>query len=485
MLPRVKVNKQDGQTGVVKPGGEGVLAIIAPSGAGTVNQPQAYTDANKALTDLGYGLLVSSAAYVMGVAGNPCVLIKGTGTTAGAYSAVTHTGAGTSVVSAHAATKPLDDFTVVFTFTAGGTIGVAGILFTYSLDGGVNVSAVQALGTATSFTIPNTGVQIDFAAGTILLGQTEAFTTTGPRLTQGDMDSAMTALAAYGGAWEGVLVLGIDATSTIVGDLDTTLSALEAKGKYRFFGLNTRKMNAGESEATFSAAMTTAAAAMASIRGFVGTDCADMADLVNDCVQQRPTALFAAARAMAVPISVDLARVSDGPLSNCAIADVRGNPNHHNEDASPGLDDLRLVTLRTIPGRDGAFITNPNLISSAGSDYVYLQHARVMNKAAELAFQSLTGLLSSGITKNNAGHITEGNALQIEELVKPTLVGQLFTPKHVSGLDFVLHRDDDLSSNAPATLTSDIEILPLVYAKKFDVNAKFVRKLSRTVAVGG
>lgn len=480
-LPSVDIKKGDGNTGVVKPSADGVLAIIAPSEKGTANQPTSHTREDLALAEFGYGALVEDASYDMAVAGKPVVLIRATASTAGALSAVTHSGPGTSVVTATG--TPLDDFEIVWAVVTAGTIGVAGIVFKCSLDGGKTYSGSTALGVATSFAVPNTGVTLNFAAGTVLASQTESVTATGPRLTNANLVTALEALRTYGGAWDAVLIDGIDATATEVATLDLWLSAREAEGKYKTAIVNAVPRDvATQTEAQYATAMATAfGASSASLTKSVVV-CADRGYLVSTirgARLRRPVSVGIAARGMAIDISEDAAFVARGPIAGYQIADDRGNPKFHDEALFPGLDDLRLVSLRSMPGREGAYCTNPNLLSPSGSDYVYWQHARVMNRACSLAFQILTGRLSQGVRKDLAtGYILEEDAQEIEGLVNAELEKQLVNAKRVSGAAFVLSRTDDLTSNAGATINGEVQVVALAYVKKFAINARFVKKLT-------
>jgi hypothetical protein len=480
-IPIAKVTKLDGATGVVKPSSKGIIAIIAPSEKGTANQAAMYSKASIALNDFGYGALTDDAAYIMAVSGNPVVLVKGTASTAAANGTVAHTGAGSSVVTATG--TPLDDFNAVATIVNGGTIGVTGITLTYSLDGGVTTSAVQALGTANTFTIPNSGVTFSFAAGTVLAGQVEAFATTGPKMNNSDLVTALEALRISALPWEMVLVTGHDATATTVTTLDTWLSAREAEGRYRGFICTAVARTSAQTEAQYATAMNTAFSAAASIRGCV---CADVGDVVSalpgrGITQPRPVGLALAARVADIDYGVDPAFVQVGPVSGFALADSRGNPNHHDENMYPGLDALRLVTLRSFDRKAGTFITNANVISSQGSDYVWIQHVRTMNRACELAFDVLTQQLSVGVHKNpktgSGGevYIAEEDAQRIEQLVNQSLTE---LRSQVSDLRFSLSRTDNIGANGPVTLNGALKVSPLAYVKEFDTNASFVRTIT-------
>src|SRR5262249_19548899 len=154
---------------------------------------------------------------------------------------------------------------------------------------------------------------------------------------------------------------------------------------------------------------------------------------------------FLAARLMKIAFGRDAAYVADGPVPGAQLSDSRGNPNHHDENFYPGLDALRLVTLRTFDRKQGVYITNANVISSAGSVFVYAQHFRVMNRACEIAFDVLSEQLSRGIHKNPKPgplgqiYIAEEDAQAIESLVTASLqelIGQ------VTDLKFKLSRTD-------------------------------------------
>lgn len=478
MIPSVNITKGDGNTGVVKPSPDGILAIIAPCEKGTANLAGAYARTDVAVAEFGYGVLTEFAAYDMSVAGKPVVLIRATASTAATNGTVTHTGAGTSVVTATGV--PLDDYDAEITIVAGGTIGVAGATLKWSLDGGKTYSGVIALGTANTFTIPNSGCTFAFGAGTLLAGQKEAFAAKGPRLTNANLVTALEALRVYGGGWDTVLVGGMDATAADLATLDTWLLARNAEGKYRTGLMNALPRDPlTQTEAQYAAAMTTAWAAATSINACVAGDAGDLISILRGNRQRRPVALGLAARGMLTDISVDAAYVSDGPITGFKIYDDRNNVKYHDEQLFPTLDDLRLVTLRSVPGREGAFITNPNLLSPSGSDYVYWQHARVMNRACEITFQLLTSRLSKGVRKDLAtGFILEEEALEIEGLINAELDKQLTTPKRVSGAKFVLSRTDDLSSNAGATLSGEVQVSALAYVKKFNVNARFVKTIT-------
>lgn len=482
-IPSLKFKKKHSNTGVTKQSAAGILAIISVASAGPINTPAMYTDPQQAYADFQDGPLAEDGAYEMDTSEKGAILIRAQPSTDGAYGAVTFVGTGTSAPTAHAATKPFDDYTVTITVVAGGTIGVAGITYQYTLDGGKNSSPVLALGTANNLAITTAGIQIDLAAGTLVAGDTISFTTTGPKITTGDLATSLEALRVSGLAWEWLLVDRLDASQTELSEVDTWLQGLEAVGKFRGASINTRGKNSGETEAQYLTAMTTLAAGMATDRVLVGAELGEHTSALTGNTIPRCAALYITSVAMGVDVGVDPASVEDvGPIPGCAIRDTKNNPVHHDEQDYPGLDGLGFSTLRTWNGFNGTFVGNARIMSTAGSDYVFMQHARIANAVCEAVFSFLATKMSKGVAKNlkadpNTGKVTiqEGTARRLEDdathVAEKAVVGQ------VSGVSVTLSRDDDLSSNQGATIHVTVAIESLAYIKEFDVTVTYVKSL--------
>lgn len=482
-LPSVEFTRLDGQTGVVRPSAQGVLAIIAPCEKGTLNVAQSFARQQDVYAFFGDGPLSEMAAFFMAIARKPVVCIRPTTSTAAAYSAITSTGTGTMVATA-GATPPYDSYDVEIEFPTGGTIGVAGITYRYRLDGKA-WSAVQALGVATSIVIPRTNVTVSLAAGTIIAGRKLTFTTTQASSTAADLVAAYEALRITASPWDGVLVETIG-DGTIIAGLDTWLASLEAGGRFRFGIANTVRRGA-TAEATYKTNLQVIRAAATSIRAVV---CADGAPILAAPLRGlsvfRPASWQVATRAMAVDLEVEPAYVALGPLPGCSVVDASNNPTLGRlENLYPGLDDLKFTCLMSLPDRAGVFIANTYLFSPDGSDYVYLPHGRIMNRAMEIAFSVLTTQLSRGVDKNpkaepsGAIYILESEAAKLEALVQTAVESEL--GKRVSAVKFLLSRTDDLGSNGPGTLTGQLQLQAKTYIKKYQVSTAFVREISASL----
>jgi hypothetical protein len=485
--PAVTISKNTFSTAQAPASTTGILAIVAASSTGTNNVPGGYSRTDLAVNDKGYGPLTDYAAYTIATANEPVVLVKGNAGFAPSIGTITKSlGTGTSTVTDNAS-APYDTYNVQINIVAGGTRGTAGITYTYSLDGGNTVSGAQALGTATTLTIPNTGVSFSIGAGTVAAGASWQAYTTRPMLNDTDITNAMTGLGNTRLPFEGVLI-DTSAGAGTVGVVDTILSGWEGRGIFKFALINSRYKNepvpATEDEPTYLAALTALFGAQTSIRMCAGADGGHSASPITGWNLMRPTAMFLAARAMSTQIGEDPAFVGRGAVPNCQIADSNGNPANHDEDLYPGIDAIRLTSLRSFApgGPQGAYITNGNTLAPTGSPIAYLQHIRTLNRACEIAWAILTRNLSRGVRKNlqadkvtGAVYILEADAQQIEGQVNDALYQAL--KGQVNAFHFSVSRTDDLNA-IPAVVNALVEIQAYAYIKSFRVQAQFSKTIT-------
>jgi hypothetical protein len=504
-VPSITIKKADFQTGTVAPSPVGVLAIIAPAGAGAFNTPISYASDAQAMADFSPGPLVEDASYVLNNGGgSPVVLCRPTTATAAAYGTIDVSKLTGSLVPTAGSGVPNDRYDVIITFPIAGTAGGAGLTWTYSLDGGNSTSGPQVLPTGAGpilIAVPNfpaggsPGVSFSLTAGTVNAGDYFRVITSPAKMTDTDLATSLEAMRTTTLPWEGVLIEEEAGTAT-TGLVDTWLSGIEKVGKFRFALLNTRFKNqlhlgsgTAETETAYATAMTTlASASTPTIRLCLGTDGALVPSTLTGLLQARYTSLFLAGRAMAIQTGVDPAFIDLGPLPGARIVDNNNGPLFHNEELSPNLDQLLLTALRSVANDSkGAFINNANVFSTVGSDYVYLQHIRVMNRACEIAFAILQRQLGRGIGKKRPDPVTggiyikESDALVIEGLVNAQVKSQL--QGQVEDVQFQLARNDDLSSNAGATLNGTLEVEALAYVKAIKVVAAFVKAISVSSAL--
>jgi hypothetical protein len=503
-VPATSIQKQDFQTGSVaqQAVNVGILAIIAGAGTGSsgngpINTPLTYARDDLAFNDFGPSHLVEFGSYDIAQSGNPFVAIRATTAVASSYGAVDSSKVtGSSVITAGAAV-PVDDYDVIVSVLTGGTIGVAGIIVQVSLDGGNSFGGSFALGTSSTLTVPSfpqggsPGVSFALAAGTLVAGDFWRCLVHPARMNDADLSTSLEALRTTTLPWEGVLIdedVGTGTTSLV----DTWLAAREKEGKFRFAVLNTRLKNqlhvgngTAETEAAYTTAVTTIVNGSApTIRGCVGTDGAALTSTLTGLTQPRPTSLLLAARAMNIPIGRDPAFVGDGPIAGAVFVDGNGNPLFHNEENYPNLDQLLLTALRSLSGGKPPYINNARVFSTVGSDYVFLQHIRTMNRFCEIAYAVMNTQLGKGVGKKprdpvtNQVYILESDALVIEGLVNTAAAQPL--KGQVAAFKYSLSRTDDLSSQAGSTLNASLAIVALAYIKGFKTLAAFARSIAVT-----
>jgi hypothetical protein len=480
MIPRVTSKLLDRQTGVTKPSTAGLLCIIAPSEKGPTTLAASYTDLDEALAVYGDGPLVEDACREVQEAGNPFVLLRATASVAATYGTPVLTGAGTADVTAGPG-LPFDDYSVLVTIINGGTLGATGITYKYSLDGGRNESAVFALGTSLVISIPRSGVQVTFeTAETVLTGQTIAIPAFGPSLNSTNLTDALETLRTSTESWNEIIVHG-PSDAAMLAVADAWLKARRDEGKPGEIFLNTRAHTSGETASTFRSAMATIFAAHSADQSKsigIGYDYCEIDSLLTNIRKRVPVAVVAAARAAKVDIATDLASAAEDDLPSVYIANDDGSQKYHNESKHPGPDDDRFITLMQDSKMDPVKITNPRLFTSAGSDWVYLQHARVMNRAIEVAVAALKKKLSIPVRKHridaNTAYIQEGELTQLESGVNSELKNALLTtPPRADSTGVKLSRTDNVSPNTGSKVTGQVKVDALSYIKGFDLTASF------------
>lgn len=194
--------------------GQNMIAVVScSSGSIPTFTPRVYQGAASYIADAGYGdgpefctRYFKGSKSEFNPNGLPLYFCRTPVTTAGTVSDFNPSGiTGNSAVTATGTpNERIDTFT--FKVVVGGTIGTDGIQFQYSM--GRDFSATQRLGTATSWAIPNLGVTLNFAAGTLVTGDSLTISTTGPRASNADNSTALAALLALPQKFRAVLIVG-------------------------------------------------------------------------------------------------------------------------------------------------------------------------------------------------------------------------------------------------------------------------------------
>ncbi len=468
--PAVTITELNGALGVL-PSGQDYLAIVGVADSGSIDTPAAYGKSADVVNDFGGGPLVEEAAYAIQTSQRPVIVCRATTAAVGTITAVTQTGTGSSVASVSSPNdEPNNDYEFQFRVTSGGVIGTGPILFRWSLDGGRTESAETDLGTANTFTFPDSGgVTIDFAAGDLDAGDLITFRGLAPTFDGTGIASALQALIDSQLSWEIVSVAGA-LTTTLTDAIDTAMAADREKmwvGSARF-------ANVGEDNATYQSSLSTSFGSSSYEYGSLWAGGA----LITSAVSfrkylSRPSMAVAPVLSTVAP-SRDIAEIDLGALTGVALRDANGNliAGTHDESVNPGLDDLRFGCFRTHKDFEGIYVNNPRIFSASGSDFEFVQHRRVMNLGKRVLRRVFVRRLSKSVVVDpDTGFILEEEALAIESLANSALDARLTGAGQASDASLSLSRTDNILSTK--TMTAQAFITPLGYPKDIEINIGF------------
>jgi hypothetical protein len=472
-LPAVTITELDGALGILPATAGRLLAFVGPANSGPLNTPASFARTADLITNFGGGPTVEAAAHYIDTEGKPVAFVRTGNTVAGTADGIVTVATGTSVVTVHASPTPNDDFELVCRIVKPGTIGVSGITYQLSYDGGRDYGPETLLGTATTIAFPGAGgVSLDFADGTLVAGDKFSVRTHAPCWNPTELGAALDALKNTAIAWEQAVIVGpIDAAG--FDEIELKWAGLAPAGKYRSWLGSTRMPNAGESEATYLGALTTIFASKATTHGSLCAGAAKIASGVSGRLYRRPILFTVAARQGGVSEEINIASPNLGSLPGVSIRDDNGNIDEHDEAVNPGLDDARFITLRTHEGLAGVYVTRPRMFSAAGSDFDIIPQRRVMNLAhGALRIYFIRRLNSPIQVDKTSGFILPAEASEIEIGARAAMRAVLLAAPKASAVDFVLSRTDNLISTK--TLTGDATVTPLAYPDQINLKVGFI-----------
>jgi hypothetical protein len=450
---------------------------VATATTVAVNTPAAFARIADVNTNFTRGPMPELAAYWIQNYRAPAITVRTGQSTVATKDAIVVTGVlGTSVVSATGGTLFDDDVEAYFKVVTGGTIGITGITYQWSLDGGRTLSPITALGVATTFVFPNSGGGgFSFAAGTLLAGDVATQRGYAPCWNSTELGTALTALCNSTFEWDVALIAGpIDSAA-----FDAIATVRAAFPEKTFVGAF-RTPTTGESAATYKTAFDAIFSAKADTGILI---CAGACEATSGLTFRscRRSSLFGfGPRFASVSEEVDVALTTLGALPGITIRDTNGNPKHHDESVFPGLDDSRACVLRTWDGKQGVYINNPNLMSATGSDFQFGQHRRVMNLGRRTLRLYFIDRLSKPVLVNSAtGFILESEALEIEAGADSLMRAVLRAKPKCSGGGIdgkaarfcKISRTDNLLSTK--TMTVQGAVIPLAYPKVINIDLGF------------
>ena len=489
----VSIQVLDGQGGVVSAPLSTVQAVIGMCSGGTAFQIVATRNPTTLTSTCGYGTGVEAAALAC-VAGGTVLFVKVPVTTKGAASAVVNGAGNTSTsvvtVTTDATNGAFDDYNVKVKVFLGGTIATGPITIQVSLDAGRNYGPNISLGTANTYAISNTGLTLNFAAGTLVTGDSFTFHTTGPCWLVTDVQTALNTLAGsqYGVAgWGSLHIVGNDSTSTVLeggvpGGKATTiegyLDTLAASFQFTRAIVSARDASppaayggTGETDATWYAALATDYAAVSAKRicaaaGYYNIPTAIGSNASAGAPAYRRSLAWAlAARQVQIPAQRMASRVKDGAIQQIVI-NPTSDPNdgflYHDDGVNGPLDTARFVAARSRKKLPGLYFSHPNLMSPPGSDFNWLPKGNVMDTACDLFHALCETFIDSDVRTNANGTIYEADAKFLETQIGRSMDSILLTQGMVSSATSIV-----VDRSANLATTSKLPVAATIFGKGY------------------
>jgi hypothetical protein len=420
-----------------------VQVVLGCAVGGTPFVPYATTSATALQSQFVGGPLVQAAGLVC-AAGGTVIACRLPITTPGTATAVTPSGTGTSVMTLtlDGTNGAWDDANVQVTVITGGTIGVTGCQIQVSYDAGRSHGPVLNLLTAVTFALTDLGVTLDFAAGTLVAGDTYRFSTVAPAWSVADISTALNALKASPFAvsgWGSSHLVGVTSGS----DAQTVNNAIDnLKANYIFsrIMLSARDAHtpvawggAGETEATWMTALETAASTISAKRevygaGYYNTPSAYSSPIAGLPSYRRSGVWSVAVRRTQVPPQQSSWRVRSGALTNIVV-NATSDPGdgfvYHNEATTPGLANARYMTFRTWPKKPGIFVTKDLLMSPPGSQFTILPLGNVIDVACDIGYEVGVEEVGDDLLLNTNGTLQDADRLNIQNNIQAAINDQM------------------------------------------------------------
>lgn len=381
---------------------------------------------------------------------------------------VTVTAGGSATVTQES--SPVDAYRLLITITKAGARGTAE--FRYSLDNGKNPSRVYA--TAATFVIPGAGIVLTFSDAAYVKDDIYTGTSTAPAFSSSDAQDAIEAALQSAYDFEGIHIVGTPSSAanalTLATMLDTELQGAETEYLRYIWGVS--ECPTVEADATVQAAFANLVSNTGRLSVAIGDS--DLTSSDTALVMKRNAAWAYTTRLASTKYSTHPGFVQGGVLPGVQAI----YPAYGGSPAADTFDGSRFVTLRTIQGRTGYYVTRGNTMDIATSDYHAIQFVRVINRAATIGQAALTDSLNadwridpdSGLLDSRDLGLVEGAA---EYQIKNAMTGERGSAKdEISGVTVSLDANADLLSDA--TLPATISIVPKGYSENIDARIGLV-----------
>lgn len=482
-----------GQTIAIRDGGMGLPAsgdalplVIGHSSAGTANTLYLSNNQNSLKDTLGQGQAVEQALPLIPLRGGVLVL-KTAASTAGTASAVTKTAIGTSTGTITVAGAPYDAYLVKVRIKATGALGVGRFDYTLeSANAAPSYSEELTIPAGGTYAIPGTNLTLTFVpgGGPVIFenGDFHTFTCVAPQYTTADLATAITALLLALGSYviEDVYLTGRSASgaaaATMAAAVATHMTSLESRHRWA-----RAMVDAGNDT---GANVVTAFAAFAASRVAIQFGQADITTRNPRAGWATPR--FSANFVFAIKgaggdLSENLGRVASGSLTDIGVSAIVNDENTSQQ----FIESHKINTLRTHDGQSGFFCTNGYLKSAAGSDFLYWDWGRTLDRACRIVFDAQQKWILRKVRAllDGTKRMDPRDAARIEKEVRAALKSGLMDPAniegfngHLSGFRYVVDLSFDIVT--PRKFKSSLQLVPLIPIEGIDTEIGFTGSIT-------
>lgn len=417
------------QLSAVVPTSGNTVVLFGCSTVGTAAVPIAIDPSTSVSTVLGHGPLARLATKMQRVAKRRCYAVPVTQTVAATLSAVTETPAGTGPSVTLTGTA-VDTGEWAVKITLAGAVGTAKFRITRDRNNPRGATYGPELETAATYVIPDTGITVEFAAGTYVVDTLYTFESVQPGFSNADLGVAIQAL--LDDSTIAFQVIHVDAGHLVeaadIATLATALSAeISAAAALKKDFTVLLGGAATETDSDMKAAFPSS---------FVDSSivvCARGAWTTGDAGEgspKRSQSWLAAARAAKGRLSSDLGNHQDGPIEECAALTV------DEYSAAIKLRDSRFTVLESSPGESGFFFARGLTMAAPTSQYFkHWNLRRVFILAATAARAAMALHVNADFFTKATGVLTDAEAKALDLYYTKALRQVLLdpSPAHASG----------------------------------------------------
>jgi hypothetical protein len=473
-LPGITVTTEERGLGLTQ-GAARAYAAVGTASTGPLGEVVGINDPGALTTTFGStGPLVEDIAYTLATAGGPVYGVRVAASNVGAVGTVVHDGTGPSTGVATTGT-PLDDLDLVVKITKGGAVGTS--TFRLSLDGGDNYSSDYATAATVSAFAAETGLTLTFAAGTYVVDDTYALAASGPTYSPTDLSAALDALRTSNVAFEFIHVLGtvggvsdaakVTNLAALAAAVDVKLAQMYAAGRYKWALLEAP-------DVADSALGASGVTSFASSRIAIAAGYAEVTSPLTLRSNRRHAGMVVAAKAAKTPVHQSIGWVGSGSLQGVSRL-------YRDEFKTPGLDDLRFITLRTLGEDPGFYVTQGRTFAATGSDFSLLQYRRVIDLATTVARRALVPYINADLRiESDTGFIDKREAAAIERFVGGQLDAAVVASGHGSSASVQINRTTNLLSSQ--TLPVRVRVVPRGVVQFIELSIGMLNPLLAQVA---